>query len=71
MQATEETGFRVPAHSPERSVRDLAQAMRRVAEDPDLRRRMGEAGRRRVAEMFIWERRVVDIVRLYARVLGE
>ncbi|MBN1441733.1 MAG: glycogen synthase, partial [Planctomycetes bacterium] len=40
---------------PERFSRDLAGAVNRLAADPDLRRRMGEAGRRRVEERFSWE----------------
>lgn len=39
---------------PERFERDLADAINRLAGDPELRRRMGEAGRRRVEERFSW-----------------
>ena len=38
---TSETGIKVPAISPEQTVRDLARAMSRLAEDPELRVRMG------------------------------
>jgi glycosyltransferase involved in cell wall biosynthesis len=31
---------------------ELAAALRRLAEDPEMRRRLGEAGRRKVAEQF-------------------
>lgn len=52
--ATEQTGIKVPAISPEQAVRDLAKAMLRLAVDPELRVRMGEASRRRVGEHFAW-----------------
>ena len=50
----EQTGIKVPAISPEQAVRDLAKAMLRLAVDPELRVRMGEASRRRVGEHFAW-----------------
>ena len=39
---------------PEEAVADLAKAFLRLAEDPDLRVRMGEASRQRVKEHFAW-----------------
>jgi glycosyltransferase involved in cell wall biosynthesis len=69
LQVTEETGFKVPAHSPEQAVQDMAEAMRRLARDVDLRRRMGEAARRRVQEEFSWRRRGLQIREMYRKVL--
>ena len=43
-----ETGLLVPPRDPERS----PAALRRLLDDAELRRRLGEAGRRRVAERF-------------------
>lgn len=57
VQVTPETGFKVAAQNPEQAVRDMAEAMRRLAEDEGLRQRMGEAGRRRVCQEFSWERK--------------
>ena len=57
VQVTPETGFKIAAGTPEQAVRDMAAAMRRLAQDEGLRRRMGEAGRRRVCEAFSWERK--------------
>ena len=54
VQVTEETGVRVLAHNPEQAVQDMATAMIRLAKDPELRIRMGEAGRKRVHEQFSW-----------------
>jgi len=45
-----------PGEIVESSVDDLAAALRRLLADGDARRSMGEAGRRRVAERFSYER---------------
>lgn len=50
--ADRETGFLVDRDQPE----DLAAALRRLLDSPDLARRMGEAGRRRWREQFSLER---------------
>lgn len=47
----EKTGLLVPPSD----AGDLAQAIARVIEEPDLVRRLGEAGQREVAERFGWE----------------
>lgn len=43
----------------------LADAMLRLANDPDLRRRMGAAGAVRVRSDFDWDRKIDAILRLY------
>jgi len=46
----------------------LAAALNRLLADPDLRRRMGEAGTRRARELFSAERMVADVLDLYREV---
>jgi len=70
LQVTEETGFKIPAQTPEQAVGEIAQAMLKLAIDPGLRRRMGEAARCRVREVFSWERRGAEICELYGFLLG-
>lgn len=65
MQVTEETGFKVAAITPEQVVNDLAEAMLRLARDPDLRKRIGEAGRRRVLDYFDWDQKGKRIEEIY------
>ncbi len=48
----------------------IAEAMRQVAGDPDLARRMGEAGRRRVIENFTVDHMVRRTMEVYRQVLG-
>lgn len=47
-----ESGFRIEAREPRQTVRDMAGAMIVLADDPDMRRGMGEAGRQRVRSEF-------------------
>ncbi len=47
--------IRLPVTSPEQMPKDMAAAIEKLAADAALRRRMGEAGRRRVREVFNWE----------------
>lgn len=69
LQVTEESGIKVPAITPEQVVNDLAKAMLRLAQDPDLRARMGEAARKRVMEQFDWDKKGELIQRLYEEVI--
>jgi glycosyltransferase involved in cell wall biosynthesis len=55
VQVTEKTGIKVQAGTPDQAVVDLAKAILRLAEAPDLRARMAEASRQRVIENFSWE----------------
>jgi len=57
VQVTAATGVKVAADSPERAVAALADAMVLLAGDPDLRARMGQAGRQRVHRDFDWDRK--------------
>lgn len=55
VQVTDETGIKVPASHPEEAIKGLAEAITRLANDPELRTRMGEAGQKRVKEVFDWD----------------
>jgi glycosyltransferase involved in cell wall biosynthesis len=61
-----ETGFVVPAGDP----KAIGAAVLRLARDPDLRRRFGEAGRRRVAEEFSMAACVDAYAELYRNLLA-
>ena len=49
----------------------LARAMQRLAEDPALAQRLGQAGRARQRELFSVERYQADFIALYQQVLEE
>jgi rhamnosyl/mannosyltransferase len=62
-----ETGFVVPASDP----RALRTAMLRLANDPDLRKRMGAAARRRFEDRFTAERMAAQYMTVYQKVLAK
>jgi glycosyltransferase involved in cell wall biosynthesis len=51
---TPDLGIKVPAHSPEQAVADLAKAMVKLAENPDLCVQMGTIGQQRIQELYSW-----------------
>jgi glycosyltransferase involved in cell wall biosynthesis len=57
-----ETGILVPP----RDVAALREALTRLLGDRDLRRRLGDAGRKRIAEHFTWKRYADETLRAYA-----
>jgi glycogen synthase len=59
------TGLLVPPARPD----DLAAAIRRVLDDRDLARALGEAGRRRVEERFSWSSVAAQTERVYAEAI--
>jgi glycosyltransferase involved in cell wall biosynthesis len=61
----ESCGILVPPRSREQFVTELAAAMLRLAQSPDLRRQMGAAGQTRVIEHFDWERKVDRVLEIY------
>lgn len=71
VQITAETGFKIKAHEPEQAVRDMAAAMKTLANDSQLRERMGEAGQNRVSEFYGWKTKRQFFVQLYEQVMKE
>lgn len=65
VQVTEETGFRVSAESPELSVNEMAKAMTCLAKDPELRIRMGQAGKKVVRECYSWQAKGEHLEQIY------
>ena len=60
-----EVGLVVPPRNPDA----LVTALSRLAEDADLRQRLGSAARRRVVELFSTEKRIDKLEELYREVL--
>ena len=71
IQVTEKTGIKVTAHNPTQTVADLAAAMERLANSPELRASMGEAGLELVRENFSLEGMGRELDRLYTSIVRE
>lgn len=68
---TDECGIKVKPINPEQTIRELADAILKLANDPELRKKMGEAGRKRVMEHYTWDKKGEFIKQVYERVLGD
>lgn len=67
---SEGCGFKIKPINPEQTINDLAGALLKLANDPELRNKMGEAGRRRVMEHYTWEKKGEFIKEIYGEVIG-
>jgi glycosyltransferase involved in cell wall biosynthesis len=70
IQITAETGLKVKANNPQQAIADLAQAMTRLADDDELRVRMGTAGQQRVRESYLWETKGELLAKFYQAAIG-
>ena len=68
---THQTGIKVTATDPDQAVSDLAAAMRALGTNADLMHTMSEAGRARVREQYIWQKKGDRLDALYASVLNK
>ncbi|MDO5068080.1 MAG: glycosyltransferase [Propionibacteriaceae bacterium] len=60
------TGFVVPRNDPDAAAR----ALQRLVDDPEMARRMGEAGRRHVMENYSWQHCLEVMEGVYARAIA-
>ena len=67
---TEDCGIKVKPITPEQTIKDLADALLKLANDPELRKKIGEAGKKRVQEYYTWEKKGEFIKQIYEEVLG-
>ena len=62
----ESCAIRLPVTNPEQMPKDMAAAIIKLIENPELRKRMGDAGRKRIKEVFNWEAKGLFMERLFA-----
>jgi glycosyltransferase involved in cell wall biosynthesis len=67
----ESCGLKVSLTSPEIMPGELAQAIRRLAQNPALRRQLGAGARAKVAAEALWKSKAERMVALYAETLAE
>ncbi|MEM6614534.1 MAG: glycosyltransferase, partial [Cyanobacteria bacterium P01_C01_bin.72] len=68
---TSDLGIKVPAHNPEQTVKDLAAAMVKLAENPDLCVQMGQQGQQRIREFYSWEAKAQRLSDVYHNCVAE
>ncbi|MEM7759671.1 MAG: glycosyltransferase, partial [Cyanobacteria bacterium P01_A01_bin.40] len=68
---TPDIGIKVPAHNPEQAVNDLAKAMQKLAENPDLCRQMGQMGQQRIREQYSWSAKGKWLSKVYQDCVAE
>jgi glycosyltransferase involved in cell wall biosynthesis len=64
-----EWGIKIEPKNPDSVVSELAKAMEKLAEDADLRIRLGRAAQKRVEEFYVWDRLGEHLQRIYEEVL--
>ena len=62
-------GFRIPVTEPDRFARDIADAIRKLADDPQLRLLLGQGARRRYAGFDDWDAMADRTIGYYQEVL--
>jgi len=65
----ESTGILIEPTGRERFIEDTAEAMLKLAQSPELRRKLGKAGRARVVKEFDWERKIDAALKVYDRAM--
>lgn len=65
---TEDCGIRIPPVHRAQVVDDLALALVNLAKDPDLRQTLGAGARKRVEDVYAWDRGGDQVARLYEEV---
>jgi glycosyltransferase involved in cell wall biosynthesis len=65
----ETSGIRVHPVTPDQYARQLAEAIRKLVKDPDLRLSLGKGARQRVAEIALWDRKFDQLNALFLEVL--
>ena len=63
------TGVRIPVTTPAQYSRDVAEAIKGLADDPARRRAMGQAGRAKLEREALWPLKAAALVRLFEEVV--
>lgn len=67
----DETGIRIPVTEPETYARDIADAIRTLAHDPERVRKMGTAARAKLERTALWPTKAEALVAEYERILHD
>jgi glycosyltransferase involved in cell wall biosynthesis len=68
IQVTKDTGIKIKAINPNQTVNSLSKAILKLALEPNLRKKMGKAGKNRVEEHFNWNKKGELMNKIYQEV---
>lgn len=68
---TPETGIKVRADNPQQAVKDLAQAMVKLAHNPHLCKQMGQAGQKKIKKFYSWETKGKWLANVYEECINQ
>jgi len=63
-------GFKITAHHPEQAARDMATALEKLASDPNLRARLGQAAYERARDFYDWDRFADRLIDAYSETVN-
>lgn len=66
----EQCGIKIKPVNPEQTIHDLSVAILKLASDPDLRRKMGVNGMKRVEVHFTWDKKGAYIHKIYENLIN-
>ena len=69
VQVTEQTGYKIAPLNPQQTIQSLADAIASLAQNSELRQKMGQAGRQRVKAHFSWEVKGQQLAQLYQEIV--
>lgn len=70
VQVTEENGFKVPAHNTKQAIQDLSKAIELLANNPELRERIGQTNKKIVKQKYSWESKGYYLAKLYDKIIS-
>jgi glycosyltransferase involved in cell wall biosynthesis len=68
--ATDETAIRIPPTEIEETIKGLSEAILKLANSPNLRMELGNAGRERIRQVFAWEKQAEHLDQAYQRLFN-
>jgi glycosyltransferase involved in cell wall biosynthesis len=65
-----DSGIKIEVTDPDRFARDIAGAVRRLSQDVDLRHRLGDGARRKIAREGLWKDKAAALLVLYEQAVA-
>ncbi len=68
---TDEIGIKLTPIKEDQVIRDISNAILKLANNEDLRNKMGEAAKKRADEIYTWQRKGQEIIKIYNLILNK